>query len=58
MIDDKYDGIHGFDRGIAWVQTGGSWCAIDRRGQRAPTLPCQDADPYPQFGTVTFTMRN
>jgi hypothetical protein len=45
IIDDAYDGFGIFQRGIAWMQTGNSWCAINRRGQRVPTLPCREADP-------------
>jgi hypothetical protein len=50
IIDDAYDGVGVFhrgvfQRGIAWMQTGNSWCAIDRRGQRVPTLPCRDTEP-------------
>jgi hypothetical protein len=45
IIDAAYDGFGIFQRGIAWMQTGNSWCAINRRGQRVPTLPCREADP-------------
>jgi WG containing repeat len=50
VIDAAFDGFglfhRGvFERGIAWMQTGSSWCAIDRRGQRVPTLPCRDTEP-------------
>jgi hypothetical protein len=50
VIDAAFDGVglflRGiFERGIAWTQTGSSWCAIDRRGQRVPTLPCRDSEP-------------
>jgi hypothetical protein len=57
IIEDKYDSFSFFSRGIAWVESHGSWCAIDRHGQRVPTLPCQDANPNPPPGTITFRMR-
>jgi len=56
-IEDKYDSFSFFLRGVAWVQRDGSWCAIDRRGQRVPSLPCQDATPNPQPRAVTPGMR-
>jgi hypothetical protein len=56
-IDDKFDAFSVFQRGIAWVQTGGSWCAIDRRGQRVPSLQCLDTNPNPQTGAVSGRMR-
>jgi hypothetical protein len=58
IIDDKYDGFSAFQRGVAWVQAGGPWCAIDRRGQRVPSLQCLDANPNPQPGTVSSRLRN
>jgi hypothetical protein len=58
IIENQYDAFGGFLRGIAWVQTGGSWCAIDRRGNRVPSLQCQEANPNPQSGSVTFRMRD
>jgi hypothetical protein len=57
IVDDNYDGFSVFDRGIAWVQAGGSWCAIDRRGQRVPTLQCLDADPASKSGTFFSAVR-
>ena len=57
IIEDTYDAFSFFSRGIAWVQSGGSWCAINKLGQRVPSLPCQDVTPNPQPGTATFRMR-
>jgi hypothetical protein len=57
IIEDNYDSFSFFSRGIAWVQSGSSWCAIDKHGQRVPSLPCQETTPNPQPGTVTFRTR-
>jgi hypothetical protein len=56
-IDPKYDEFSYFERGISWVKTGSTWCAIDRRGQQVSALPCQATDPKPKPGLVLGTIR-
>jgi hypothetical protein len=48
IIPAMFEGFGFFERGIAWMQFGSSWCAINRLGQRVPMLPCLDTDPTPK----------
>jgi len=57
IIEPKYDGFSIFERGIAWVKTGSTWCAIDRRGQSVLGQICQDIDPNPRPGTSSMRTR-
>jgi WG containing repeat len=57
VIGGQYDEFSYFQRGVAWVKSGGTWCAIDRRGRSVPTLECQNADPKPKPGTSTMRTR-
>jgi hypothetical protein len=57
IIPAMFDGFGVFQRGIAWMQTGGSWCAINRLGQRVPSLSCLDADPNPKPGIFSSRIR-
>jgi WG containing repeat len=56
VIEDRYDEFSYFQRGISWVKAD-TWCAIDRRGRKVPTLPCLEADPRPKAGTLTGRFR-
>ncbi len=47
VIEEKYDEVSPFSRGISWVRLGGSWCSIDRRGRSISNLPCQAVAPRP-----------
>jgi hypothetical protein len=49
VIEEKYDEVVPFSRGISWVKLDKSWCSIDRRGNSVPNLPCQDTAPTPTF---------
>lgn len=44
-IGARFDEVSYFERGMSWTRTGGEWCAIDRRGERIATLPCQTTKP-------------
>jgi hypothetical protein len=57
VIGEQYDEFTHFRRGIAWVKSGSTWCAIDRRGRSVPTLECQATDPNPKPGTATMRTR-
>jgi len=57
VVEGKYDESSYFRRGISWVRSGETWCAIDRRGRSAPTLACQGTDPNPKPGTSTTRSR-
>ena len=57
IIDAEYDEFSNFRRGINWVKSGSTWCAIDRRGQSVPTLQCQGTNPNPEPGTVSSRSR-
>jgi WG containing repeat len=57
IIAAKYDESSRFRRGINWVKSGSTWCAIDRRGKSVPTLPCQGTNPNPEPGTVSGRSR-
>ena len=54
VVDAKYDESSSFQRGISWVKTGNTWCAIDRRGQQVSALPCQAIDPKPKSGVFSL----
>jgi hypothetical protein len=45
VIEPRFDEVSFFDRGVSWTRNGGEWCAVDRRGNRIPTLACQGATP-------------
>jgi hypothetical protein len=47
VIEQRYDEVRAFERGLSWVKQDGSWCPIGRRGQSVPTLPCQSLAPTP-----------
>jgi hypothetical protein len=47
VIEQKYDEVRQFRRGISWVKLDGSWCPIDRRGHSVPSLSCQSLAPTP-----------
>jgi hypothetical protein len=57
VIGEQYDEFSYFQRGVAWVKGGSTWCAIDRRGRSVPTLECLNADPKPKPGTSTVRTR-
>jgi hypothetical protein len=44
-IETKFEEVSRFVRGVAWVKSDGEWCPIDRRGNKVPTLPCQNVAP-------------
>jgi hypothetical protein len=45
VIEARYDEVSYFERGMSWSRTGSEWCAIDRRGERISTQPCQTTKP-------------
>jgi hypothetical protein len=47
VIEQKYDEVRQFRRGISWVKLDGSWCPIDRRGHSVRSLFCQSLAPTP-----------
>jgi hypothetical protein len=45
-IAARFDEVSYFERGVSWVKSDGEWCAIDRRGDRIPSLQCQSTEPH------------
>jgi hypothetical protein len=45
VIPTWFDAITRFDRGMSWAERDGEWCAIDRRGNKIPAIPCQTGKP-------------
>lgn len=44
-IEARFDEVSQFERGVSWVKSDDTWCAIDRSGNRVPTLQCQRTEP-------------
>jgi hypothetical protein len=44
-IEARFDDASRFERGASWVKGDGNWCAIDRSGNKIPTLQCQSEKP-------------
>ena len=44
-IEARFDEVRRFERGVAWGRSGDTWCPIDRRGNKVPSLACQGAEP-------------
>jgi WG containing repeat len=44
-IEASFDDVSRFERGVSWVKSDGEWCAIDRRGNKVPSLRCRTGEP-------------
>jgi hypothetical protein len=52
-IEAKFDEVRPFERGVAWTRAGQTWCPVDRRGNRVPSIACQSADPNPHESGIS-----
>jgi hypothetical protein len=55
VIETRFDEVSAFDRGVSWTRSGGEWCAVDRRGSRVSSVPCQSARPTNISAPSTFS---